>query len=519
MRAVIPHDLPHGASSGRASLSGAPATNRSVPATAAALALAATACVAFGAHIRAFWPFTVDDAFITLRYAKNLAAGIGLTFNSGPIHAEGYSSPLCTVFLALPHLAGIDAVDFAKAVGVALSAATLVVVARTALLVHRGPGAGVVAAMAAALLAATPTFALHAVSGMETALFIFVVSVFFLASVTLGEAPSRVRLTVLAALGLALGLTRPEGNLIAAAAYVVLLARCMGRRRALLGTVALIHILPGALYFLWRWAYHGLPFPLPFYVKLAANGGPRGISDVMGFLSTYGIRLGLLGIAGLPVILRRAPAALAGIAALFLFFLFPEHLMGYEHRFLIASVPLFAIAAALGVASLWRWGAFLGRLRILPAAFALAAAAHALLGLAPRALEWSREYTHGLARAHIALGHRLAARFRDGRCVLAIADAGAVPYYSGCTTIDTFGLNEPVIARGGRGDADYVLRQSPDVLVLISADRDRLEPHLPWEAQLHARALERGMSVIDRLEFLPKYWLWVLEPNPPSLQR
>src|SRR5262245_42468042 len=43
--------------------------------------------------------FTVDDAYISFRYARNLAHGLGLVYNEGE-RIEGYTNFLWTVLLA-----------------------------------------------------------------------------------------------------------------------------------------------------------------------------------------------------------------------------------------------------------------------------------------------------------------------------------------------------------------------------------------------------------------------------------
>src|SRR6185369_504182 len=43
--------------------------------------------------------FTTDDAFITYRYGRNIASGLGFVFNAGE-HVQGTSSPLYTMWLA-----------------------------------------------------------------------------------------------------------------------------------------------------------------------------------------------------------------------------------------------------------------------------------------------------------------------------------------------------------------------------------------------------------------------------------
>ena len=46
--------------------------------------------------------FVQDDAYISFRYAENLALGRGLVWNEGE-RVEGYTNFLWTVILAIPH--------------------------------------------------------------------------------------------------------------------------------------------------------------------------------------------------------------------------------------------------------------------------------------------------------------------------------------------------------------------------------------------------------------------------------
>src|SRR5438309_770870 len=127
------------------------------------------------AYIAVSWPFTVDDAFITFRYSENLASGYGPTYNPGALpHAEGYTSFLWMVVIAVPHLFGWDAVLVSKLLGIAATLCALAVAARfvydlTASLAAQARQAW--AAFVVLLLAAYYPTAVHAVAGMETSLF------------------------------------------------------------------------------------------------------------------------------------------------------------------------------------------------------------------------------------------------------------------------------------------------------------------------------------------------------------
>ena len=68
------------------------------------LVLPALLVLANMARVRSF---TIDDSFISYRYARNLARGLGLVYNAGE-RIEGYTNFLFTVLLAGGIKLGID---------------------------------------------------------------------------------------------------------------------------------------------------------------------------------------------------------------------------------------------------------------------------------------------------------------------------------------------------------------------------------------------------------------------------
>ena len=73
------------------------------------------------------WRLTLDDAFITFRYARHLAEGYGLgAWNRTGEHVEGYSSLLWTLLLAGAARLGVDVRLASKVLG---AAAALIVIA------------------------------------------------------------------------------------------------------------------------------------------------------------------------------------------------------------------------------------------------------------------------------------------------------------------------------------------------------------------------------------------------------
>jgi arabinofuranosyltransferase len=515
----------------------APRTGATRAARAGALALGGLALVLLVGCLVAAWPFTVDDTFITLRYSRNLAAGLGPTFNATGPRAEGYTTFLWMLLLAVPHALGVDAAIFAKAIGALATAAAAGIVAVWARSEARGVegargGEGDVVsaasralglwagAVAAACFVSIPATAVHAVSGMETALFTVLLTGMFFAAAERVRGREAARWGLVACALLA-GLTRPEGNLAAAVVVAVTaLSLAPEGRRRLLGTALAGWVVPVAAYELWRRHYYGLTFPLPFYVKLATPGLLPGWPDVLEWLGGPALRFAvLLGPALLPFF-QRAPEtrpmrpALCTAMVLTGFFVLPQHQMGYDHRYLAPLDPTLAVLAGVGFARLAARG---GRAVGLAAA-GLAIALGVNLAGAPVTIEGEADYGRGLMAAHARLGRELRALDTpEGRLV--ISDAGATPYFSQWWTLDLIGLNDAHIATTGHPDPAWVLAQAPDVVVLASASTGHFETWdwNPWESALYDACLAAGFTRVAVRRFAPDYWLWVMaRPASPA---
>jgi len=127
--------------------------------------------VLFGSLV--FFHTTVDDAFISFRYARNLAAGNGLVFNPGE-WVEGFSNPLWVFILAWANLVGLNIVFVAKVLGGALALGTLYMTCRLAQLVL--PAAALGSHAYLLVLAASIPFISWAVSGFEPPLYTFLLT-------------------------------------------------------------------------------------------------------------------------------------------------------------------------------------------------------------------------------------------------------------------------------------------------------------------------------------------------------
>src|SRR2546421_2455442 len=171
-------------------------------ATVAAFAL--SAMVALLARVLT-GPHPIDDAYITFRYARNLAEGLGLVYNPGE-WVLGTTAPLWAILLGAGYRVGLTDLPW-----LATAISALCDAASTALLVYLGLRMGwrpVGAALVGLAWAINPMSIAFATGGMETSLFVLMT----LATLTL-VASARSATLAGAIAGMAT-LVRPEGALL-----------------------------------------------------------------------------------------------------------------------------------------------------------------------------------------------------------------------------------------------------------------------------------------------------------------
>ncbi|TFV67293.1 UNVERIFIED_ORG: hypothetical protein E4P37_03855 [Bacillus sp. AZ43] len=428
--------------------------------------------------------FVTDDAWISVRYAENLADGEGFVWNPGGPRVEGFSNPLLVGVEALVHALGGSAPATPRVLGVVAGVACVVLV-----YVRGRAVVGETAARVGALLVAcSAPFAAWAVGGLETLL--------VAAAVTYGTLelarPDGGRVLPAAVAFAVLPWLRPEG-LVVAAAVVALgelpaFFRAATRRRALTRIAVLggVPLLSQAVLEAVRLGVYGHLLPNSVVYKAGAGDGlavlDRFLSD-----APLPVALAVVGV----VLLRGRARLLAVPPAVYVLGSIDtlDSANGYS-RFFMPVWPLIALLAAVvvgrGVQVLARrrgpaWGAGLA----------------AVAGIVVLTLPAGDVRTvHGSQQDYMACraGAREAAvawlRTAPRGITFAISDAGLVPARAGGrTVVDNFFLNEPLIQRTGRLSpeqrADLVHERSPDVLVLSSRDPERFVGSYPTERAIH----------------------------------
>ncbi len=413
-----------------------------------------------------FW-FVCDDAYISFRFARNWAHGLGLVFNPGEFPpVEGYSN-LLWVLLA----AGLEVVGAAPAVvlPVVSAACGAVLVWRVHEVAQRVLGLGDVPALVAALsVAASPAIGVWATSGLATmpqALLIFLLAEAWVLPPPPG--PSEPRDAAWPALiASALCLLRTEGiGWVALVALTSVLRHPPGpARQRHLGALGASLVAPLGVWLAytgWRFAYYGTVWPHIAVAKLSP--GLR----ALGRGARYVV---LFWLTGLVPALSLAPAGVlirggdgrrwAAVTALALAFPAYAMLVGGDFmpfgRLLVPGLPFAALLLGGGFAEAQRRGASLR---------ALAAAAGALLVVQALPAGDLHLVPEGLRRlAHFRLSDKtylseanrwlnqkenLEGFVKRGRALAQVAEpehavvaaaVGAVGYHSGLEVFDQHGL-------------------------------------------------------------------------------
>ncbi len=293
-------------------------------------------------QVIAIWPFTIDDMYISLRYAKNWEQGNGLLWNVGEQPVEGYSNFLFVCLAALALKLGLNPVITLKAMGaisLAFASATLYRLSRFWFL----PWLSLIPVLWL-LFYRDQIFWVS--SGLETTTYqaLLLLSVYSLLRGLGYNAAPKARgemcLGYWLASGLFLalaGLTRPEGGVVGvvffAIAYLNLpkvgqfprilqrkqlvadhreipIHESLGKRGNekinsitscfksgfILG--AIVFVLIYGVYFLWRWHYFGLLMPNSVYCKGFATSHWLVLDKLYLKLAWPFLLLGLAGVLG-----------------------------------------------------------------------------------------------------------------------------------------------------------------------------------------------------------------------------
>lgn len=214
----------------------------------------------------------VDDAMISMRYARNLVEGYELSWNVGEPPVEGYSNLLWTMWMALLHLLPVPEEKLSLLVmvtGVPILLANVLTIRALTAMLTPAPGSQLAVELATWLTAFYFPLVFWTLRGMEVGVAALLVSGAILLALKLNEVQAPRFLFGLAAL-ICLALLTRDDLLVPCAVvigYVVLTAR-QEHRRSVLVTIVEVLVATLAAHLLLRLAYYGDFVPNTYHVKV-----------------------------------------------------------------------------------------------------------------------------------------------------------------------------------------------------------------------------------------------------------
>jgi arabinofuranosyltransferase len=426
-----------------------------------------------------------DDAFITFRYSRNLAHGLGPVFNAGePV--EGYTNFLWMLILAGAIRLSVSAESASLVIGIALALALLFTTYKL------GRAAGLdrlLGILPVLLLAGTASYARYSVSGMETILFTLWVTLGFLISLSGADVLLKSGLTSSAMVMAAL--TRPEGLLFWGLLFLYqlyLASRAVqGResRRNVVLKVSVAWSVPWLLiflpYLLWRLTYYGYWLPNTFYAKVGTGSLTllrRGVKYLVLMIPVVNPQILLLMLC-LPW-LRWSSSRCFMMVSVLACFAYLVYVGGDDYTVFgpRLMLPVFPVLYVLGVSSLIDLLQRIGPVWRVPAQMGIGIILAIVLSVYARTerlayVQLMRTTTQGWLSAAQWMAETL-----SSDALVAVDAAGIIPFYTNLETIDMYGLNDAHIAHApspntGAGlaghekfDPVYVMSRKPDFVTV-----------------------------------------------------
>jgi hypothetical protein len=457
-------------------------------------------------------PYTVDDAFIVVRYVQNLAMGRGYAFNPD-VPSDGITGPawIIPLYVAARVHDTVDPLTVLKVTGAVCAAlAAWQVVARA-----RARALGVRGAWASALvLACLPDIGTWAVAGLETGAALLALTV--LAFALLDRPHPRFARAVIATTALAW--LRPD---VAPCVLVLWLAPITRAPRGALPWAAAA-LLGGLSVVAWRlWLFgHALPLSASAKPAVLDQGAQYVVTGTILMTSGLGVALAVHGARAAQ---RRDRFMLGAIAV----HLGAVALAGGDWmpgaRLLVPVAGLYALLVGRGVARLSL------KRPIVAIACVLVTVSVPALDMVVRVPEL-RATAHERSKA-IDLWH--VTQGLNGAGPVAVLDVGFIGYHSRAEIIDLGGLTDEHIARlpGGhidkRIDEAYLKARNPKRILLHSTsepevdDQKRLMAFSGYPVEHRIATMpwvQEHFRVALYVELNPSYGYVVLEPAP-SLAR
>ena len=410
-----------------------------------------------------------DDAMVSMRYARNLAEGYGLTWNPGGERVEGYSNPLWVLLMAIFHLFPIPASKislFIQASGGLLLATNLFFVKKIAETLTDNPLISLLVVFLTAFYIPLNNWGLQ---GMEVCLLTLILNIALWIMLRTLQI-STFSFWPYLLLGIGTLVRIDMAVLLVAALIFFIIADIPHRRQHLIwGISTLVLFLLGQTLF--RWLYYGDFLPNTFYLKM--TGVPlwyRAGHGLFVFLQSVWVGNWVLSIIPLYLLIAQRNKSTTLLFTLLIAQSFYSIYVGgdsWEHkggtnRFISTVMPIFFVLFCLALdkirLALFEAERLPSKIRISPQVSQWVVAAFVIFSLFSFNTLLEQDATKKwllLKRPIFVQGTMHATeisltvgKITNAQAHVAVITAGVIPYLSNRYTIDVLGKNDKRVARG-----------------------------------------------------------------------
>lgn len=455
-------------------------------------------CVTFIFLLVYFWNLTVDDAFISFRYALNLAEGHGLVWNVGEPPIEGYSNFLWVLLISFFIYLKLDPVLISKIISLGCVGGILYYYWKFIEDFFSNNKNSIILmgwAIAVSLFLVNPATAIHTISGMETMLFSFLLLSLSFYSYKIIKSSERQFYWLFVVFALLLSLLRFEGILITVSLLLLIVLwnykenNSMHLNKNFITSIVFLYIIPIALYMFFRYLYFNDIFPMTYHAK-ALSGNVISILSynlswiydlslihiiafllvILFFICLYKIFLSDLQIRRnyFNLIIIFIFIAIAGNVT----YLTTKLAMNYGDRLFYPTYVIIYLITGITLTLIYYNKGFY-KINLLKKTkyskqILLAGLITLLLltnfSFMDSLFGW-HDYGDKEYNTQVAVGLALEP-FSQYNYTVATDYAGAIPYYSRWRHIDMLGLNNKYIANNKRPSLEYLEEVKPDLIII-----------------------------------------------------
>ncbi|MGC9516517.1 MAG: hypothetical protein ACP5C3_02310 [Methanomicrobiales archaeon] len=451
--------------------------------------------IIFSALLYNIWHFSVDDAFITFRYALNLAEGHGIVWNIGEFPTEGYSNFLWLIIVSLLIKINLDPVLTTKFLGILSLSGIIFLYWKICNDVLENVKKYLAFTVGFIFLLVNPATAIHTVSGLETMLYALTmlsVSYFCYKYITTEK---KKYIWIFSIIALISSLLRPESILFSFALLFIIYLFAPNKEHSFIKKFKsffpfiIAYILPLSLYIIFRLVYFQDLLPLPFYVKTLSNGsitdGIYYLSEAVRYLAPFLIVIIITIMAKIEQLYANTKNEDFKLKILLItiftvvfssniLYFFSSLYMNFAQRFYYPSFVLIYLLTGISIVILIKEKNYTINKKKFKRYIKVSGFVIVFLILLSN-ISFSQDYIylHQCSQrfpvSYIAIGNELE-EFSSENLTFASIDAGSMPYLSRWNHVDMVGLNDRFISKNGVATLEYVEKKNPQLIIFISTD-------------------------------------------------